>query len=152
MGIYESIAKGLNEVIEYEKGRLHLGSNTLTITEPEDFNARDIKSIRIATGLSQAAFAAAMGVSKKTVEAWEAGRNTPSGTAKRLLTLAEENPRFFEKEGIVDFNDEVEEEKKVNATVRSNRGSEVIWRRDNSFSKYSMRGKIGGGIAYGTNC
>ena len=45
------------------------------------------------TGMTQSVFAAYMGVSKKTVEAWEGGRTHPSGPAFRLLeVLASDNP------------------------------------------------------------
>ncbi len=37
--------------------------------------------------MTQKAFANVLGVSKRTVEAWEAGRNTPSPTAKNLIYL-----------------------------------------------------------------
>lgn len=105
MSIYNSLLKGLNEAIEFEKGSLSLRSNLMYIAEPEEFSASDIKNIRKSTGLSQAAFAAAMGVSKKSIEAWESGRNTPAGTAKRLLAFVESDPHFFEKMEIVEIED-----------------------------------------------
>ena len=37
--------------------------------------------------MSQKAFAGYLGVSPKTVEAWEAGTNQPSGAASRLLSM-----------------------------------------------------------------
>ena len=39
--------------------------------------------------MSQKTFASYMGVSDKTVEAWEAGTNHPSGTASRILSMME---------------------------------------------------------------
>ena len=42
-----------------------------------------------------------MGVSVKTVEAWEAGRNQPIGSACRLLDLTRTDPNFPEKSGIL---------------------------------------------------
>ncbi len=101
MSIYEDIRQGLEEALAYEKGQITLRTNTISIIEPEVFSAHDIKNIRKATVMSQAAFAAAMGVTKKTVEAWESGKNHPGGTAKRLLAFVEDDPKFFEKEGIV---------------------------------------------------
>lgn len=47
------------------------------------------KKIRTSTGMSQKIFASYMGVSDKTVEAWEAGTNHPSGAASRLLSMME---------------------------------------------------------------
>ena len=59
----------------------------------------DVKSyvvrVRIKSGLSQAKFAAALGVSKRTLEQWEQGRRKPSGAAKQLLKIAERHPEVL---------------------------------------------------------
>jgi len=52
-------------------------------------------------GLPQTAFAFICGVSNKTVEAWEAGTNTPSGAARRLFELIEKDPSLLERGGIL---------------------------------------------------
>ena len=70
-----------------------------TITN--QFSLGEIKEIGNSTGLTQVLFAKYMGVSVKTVEAWEAGRNRPEGTACRLLTLTRKDPAFPLKSGIV---------------------------------------------------
>lgn len=62
----------------------------------DEFNAQEIKEIRLSMGMTQALFATCMGVSKKTVEAWEAGRNHPAGAACRLLTIANTNPELLQ--------------------------------------------------------
>lgn len=46
-----------------------------------------IESLRHTLNMTQSTFAALMGVSQKTVEAWEAGTNVPLGTARRMLGL-----------------------------------------------------------------
>jgi putative transcriptional regulator len=48
---------------------------------------------RQATGLSQARFAALLGVSVRTLQGWEQGRKQPSGAARTLLAIARANPR-----------------------------------------------------------
>ena len=47
---------------------------------------------RLQSGLTQAQFAALLGVSKRTLEQWEQGRRQPSGAAKTLLRVAELHP------------------------------------------------------------
>jgi putative transcriptional regulator len=51
------------------------------------YKAEDVVRTRKALNLTQSALAFAIGVSPRTVEAWESGRNEPSGTASRLLYL-----------------------------------------------------------------
>ena len=51
--------------------------------------------------MSQEMFAKVMGVSKKTVEAWEAGTNKPIGTARRMLSLIQSDSTLVTKYKIV---------------------------------------------------
>ncbi len=50
---------------------------------------------RLKSGLTQAQFAALLGVSKRTLEQWEQGRREPSGAAKTLIRLAELYPEVL---------------------------------------------------------
>lgn len=52
-----------------------------------EYKAADVARTRQALNLSQRALASVLGVSTRTVEAWEAGRNVPSGAARHLLFL-----------------------------------------------------------------
>ena len=54
-----------------------------------------VARVRIKSGLSQADFAAALGVSKRTLEQWEQGRREPSGAAKTLIRIAERHPEVL---------------------------------------------------------
>ncbi len=56
-----------------------------------EYTAEDIKKIRKKTGTTQGFLANWLGVSKKTVQAWESGRNIPNGASARLLSLLEKN-------------------------------------------------------------
>ncbi len=47
--------------------------------------------------MSQKTFASYIGVSDKTVEAWEAGTNHPSGAASRLLSMMEMDKNLIEE-------------------------------------------------------
>lgn len=95
--IYNSIITGLNEAIEdAQSTEKVLKRNTVTIVPIKEYHATDVKKIRKSTGLSQHLFAGYLGVSKKTVEAWEAGTNQPSGAASRLLNMMEMNDHLLE--------------------------------------------------------
>jgi len=86
--MFESIKKGLEEAIEYEKGNSsNVKVKKIKIEPIHEYKAQEIKDIRQKANLSQLAFASFMGVSKKTVEAWEAGTNIPQGSSQRLLEI-----------------------------------------------------------------
>ncbi|MFZ0929112.1 MAG: helix-turn-helix domain-containing protein [Syntrophobacteraceae bacterium] len=61
--------------------------------EPKTAAAR----ARLKTGLSQARFAALLGVSRRTLEQWEQGRREPSGAAKTLIRIAELRPEVLKE-------------------------------------------------------
>lgn len=52
---------------------------------------------RLKLGLSQADFAAMLGVSTRTLQDWEQGRRKPSGAAKALLKVAVAAPNTVRK-------------------------------------------------------
>ena len=101
MSVFDEIKVGLNEAIEYEKGKVKARVKTLSVTPVEEFTASEIKDIRKNAGMTQTLFARYLGVSLKTVEAWEAGRNQPSGAACRMLSITKNDPQFPKRSGIV---------------------------------------------------
>lgn len=101
MGVFDKIKNGLEEAIAYEQGTLKARTTRISVMPVDRYDAAEIKTIRKNTGLTQVVFAKYMGVSVKTVEAWEAGRNHPEGTACRLLALTKADPQFPMKAGIV---------------------------------------------------
>lgn len=50
---------------------------------------------RMRSGLSQQKFADVLGVSRRTLEAWEQGRRKPTGAARSLLTIATKRPEVL---------------------------------------------------------
>jgi putative transcriptional regulator len=97
MSVYESIMQGLTEAVDYQHGKIHARKTKLTINPVYIFNNNEIRQIRQRTGLSQAVFAGSLGVSPKTVEAWEHGRNSPEGAARRLLEIVRDDPGFLRR-------------------------------------------------------
>ena len=69
-----------------------------------DISAEDIKAIRKKLGFTQAVFAAVIGVSTKTVEAWETGMNQPIGPARRMISLIQFDPEILQSYHIVNEN------------------------------------------------
>lgn len=67
------------------RGRVH---------EPQ---VSSIVEARLTSGLSQAAFAALLGVSVRTLQDWEQGRREPSGAAKTLIKVARRHPEVLQE-------------------------------------------------------
>ena len=101
MDVFDSIMQGLNEAVAYEKGENTARSASITVTPPPEVTAEEVKMLRQSMNMTQTLFAAALGVSNKTVEAWEKGTNTPAGTARRIIGLLLVDNTILEKYNIV---------------------------------------------------
>jgi len=89
--LYEDLKTSLQEAIDYEKGNTKARTVTYVIMPVRSYTNKEIKRIRNDAGMTQKTFASYMGVSQKTVEAWELGRTHPTGPACRLLSILETN-------------------------------------------------------------
>lgn len=101
MKVYDGIMQGLEEAIAYNEGNIKARTQTISISPVPDFKATEIKNIRNELGMTQVLFAGFMGVSTKTVEAWEAGRNMPDGPARRILSMLKADPSLPQKYNII---------------------------------------------------
>lgn len=101
MSVFDKIKVGLEEAVAFEQGTLDARTHKMTVRPVDHYDAAEIKAIRVNAGMTQVVFAKFMGVSAKTVEAWESGRNQPIGSACRLLHLIKADPAFPQKSGIV---------------------------------------------------
>lgn len=88
---FAKVIRGLGEALEHAKGgdvpgmRVHVPA------------AMDVALIRKRTGLTQPAFADAIGVRLGTLRNWEQGRRQPEGPARVLLAMLDRNPRIVEE-------------------------------------------------------
>ena len=57
-----------------------------------DVEVNAVVQARQSTGLSQAEFASALSISKRTLQEWEQGRRAPSGAALALIRIAHKHP------------------------------------------------------------
>lgn len=104
--LYNSIMTGLNEAIsDAQSEKKYLRRRVIEVEPVKKYEAQEIKKIRTKVGLSQKLFAAFLGVSNKTVEAWEKGTNRPSGAASRILTMMEMDEGFIERFPFVKFGE-----------------------------------------------
>ena len=104
--VFDSLVKGLEEAVkdaEAEKKFLKRTSRTIFVSSLKNYSKKDVKQIRNDLGMSLKVFASCLGVSQKTVEAWESGKNTPSGSSSRLLSLFEMNNNLAEEYAIITY-------------------------------------------------
>jgi putative transcriptional regulator len=83
---FERLCESIEQAGEIRRG-IRKPSRVFRHTPP------DVKSIRERLGLTQARFAALMGVSNRTLQNWEQGRREPDGPAKALLRVVECEPQ-----------------------------------------------------------
>jgi len=92
----ELLVQSLTEARDGARG--HAGKLTLKtveIPDPPRFDADAVHKLRDRLGLSQGLFAKLLGVSRKLIEAWEAGSRTPKPMACRLLDAISRNPSIY---------------------------------------------------------
>jgi len=84
--VFDSIKQGLDEAIEFSKGK-H-GKAVV-----HEFSPVDVKNIRAQVGMTQNEFASAFGISVSTLRHWERGDRTPHGPALVLLNVVAKEPK-----------------------------------------------------------
>jgi len=99
----QELIEAMQELVDYSEGKITLRTTKLSVSPVrQTISADEIKNIRKELGMTQGVFATVIGVSKKTVESWEAGRYTPDGSSRRLISVLQKDPNFPEKYGIIE--------------------------------------------------
>ncbi|MBR4473875.1 MAG: transcriptional regulator [Oscillospiraceae bacterium] len=99
--VYNDIMDSLNELLDAAQGKeTGIVVHPRTVKEVDSFSPQQIKKVRVDAHMTQKTFAACIGVSAKSVEAWEGGRSRPDGAARRILGLMRDHPNFAENMGI----------------------------------------------------
>ena len=89
--LFENLQEGLLEAIDYANGTGDAHTVTYRIDPVHELNKDQIREIRLNAQMTQQVFADYLGVSVKTVEAWECGRTHPTGPACWLMSLLAAN-------------------------------------------------------------
>lgn len=90
---FSGIMDGLNEALAFTKGKAAAD----TFARKRSLPTVNVAEIRSALSMTQKAFAEVLGVSCRTVEAWESGKSTPTPTAKKLMFLIQEDHSLVQK-------------------------------------------------------
>ena len=98
---FKSMKEGLTQALEFLQG--DTTKDRMKVVEAKqveplkEYDKEELKQIRLKHNLTQKTFAECFGVSQKTVEAWEAGYNKPSGASVRLFQLLEKDSNLLEE-------------------------------------------------------
>lgn len=90
---FSGIMAGLNEALAYEKGK----ASVETFARKQSLPTISVLEVRTSLSMTQKTFAKVLGVSCRTVEAWECGKTIPSPTAKKLIYLIREDHSLIDK-------------------------------------------------------
>ena len=90
ISIYLDIVK--DALYPRRRGVLSKRNAFIRVSELEEMDADAIRKLRQKLHLSVALFADVLGVSSKTVNAWESGRNVPQGSSLRLMNMLSRYP------------------------------------------------------------
>jgi len=96
----QDIIAGLNEVQEHLQGKTKLRTTKVIVPDVKKFTPDEIRDLRRQLGYSQVIFANVLGVSNRTVEDWESGKNTPCGSSSRLLEVLQKAPDTIQRVGL----------------------------------------------------
>ena len=90
---FSGIMDGLSEALAYEKGK----ASAETFARKKALPKINVLEVRTSLSMTQKAFANVLGVSCRTVEAWECGKSTPAPTAKKLIYLIQQDHSLVDR-------------------------------------------------------
>jgi putative transcriptional regulator len=90
---FSGIMSGLEEALAYEKGT----ARAQTLARKRSLPEVNVAAERKALGMTQKSYAALLGVSCRTIEAWESGKSNPTPTAKILISLISQDHSLVQK-------------------------------------------------------
>ena len=93
INFFEGVMEGLNEALAFEKGT----AKAETFSRKRSLPEVNVARVRMDLGMTQKRFSEVLGVSPRTVEAWECGKSTPTPTAKKLIFLIKEDNSLVDK-------------------------------------------------------
>ncbi|OGQ35844.1 MAG: hypothetical protein A3F16_02125 [Deltaproteobacteria bacterium RIFCSPHIGHO2_12_FULL_43_9] len=97
--IEKGLVRGLEEALAHSNGKLALKETVRELPGPAPiWKPKEIQKLRREVfSMSQSQFAILLNVSLPTIQAWEQGQKTPSGSAARLLELISMDSDILEK-------------------------------------------------------
>jgi putative transcriptional regulator len=95
--VHEETLEELREISNIGTKHLHLRTREYApVTPIKEYTPQEIKELREQNHFTQLYFGELLGVSIKTIQAWEAGTNKPNGTALRMFQVLEQDPHALD--------------------------------------------------------
>jgi len=85
----------IRELTETDFERTLVRSQRKRLIAGDIQSGQDIADLRAFVGFTQKEFAAALGISIRTLQGWEQGRRRPEGPSLALLRIAARHPRII---------------------------------------------------------
>lgn len=89
---FDLLLQSAKEAVEISQGK-----RKPALSFHYDIKPSEVAVIRAKTNKSQTEFAHMIGISVSTLRNWEQGGRTPTGPAKILLKIVDDNPNYVEK-------------------------------------------------------
>ncbi len=102
--VFDDLKQSLNEAIDYSrnKGKARVHRRSIKIAPVPVYTPEKIKRMRERLNFSQKTFAQILGVSIKSIEAWESGRSEANGSAQRMLSIIDQDAESLEKYALIE--------------------------------------------------
>ncbi len=91
--LFTEVMHSLEDALAFEQGEVRQG----TVSRKRSLPEVDIAAERKALHMTQKNYATLLGISPRTVEAWETGRSNPSPMARRLIYLLGQDHSLIQK-------------------------------------------------------
>lgn len=94
----DTLKDSMNELMEFAHNKPNkVTVRKYTLNNLPEYDPLTIRTVRNKTQMTQKVFSDLLGVSVRTVEAWETGKSNPNGSARRLLQLIEQMPEIVKE-------------------------------------------------------
>jgi len=94
---FDRLKESLEQAVAFTKGDKSKAKVSVYEIPVPEYKADDVVRVRSVLQLSQRTLAKVLGVSPRTVEAWEVGGNKPCGSARNLLYLIDRNTELVDQ-------------------------------------------------------
>lgn len=87
---FEMLLESIGEMKKHINGEIELKKTIYEIVEVPVVSPEEIKLLRMHMSMTQKVFGKFLGVSTRAVESWEGGITKPSGPARRMMSMLED--------------------------------------------------------------